>query len=511
MNDRIVTHHSGHTSRGITFVHDIEQATNKGRVRYAAARYLRCPLVVAACLAILICELLVQIPVAQADPSDLSSSDQNGSASPQHDGPVADNAAADDSANDRAIAAAGIRKLTSRHLALYTDLPADPEIDSLPRVFDLAVPGWCEYFGIEPAAVENWQMRGCLMGDRNKFRRAGLLPEHVANIPHGYSRGNNLWWDEQPSAYYRRHLMLHEGTHGFMNTQLGGCGPGWYMEGMAEMLATHRLSGEQLQLGYLPQRREEVARLGRIGLVQKAVAAHGVKPLAEVLQYDNGHVWENEAYAWCWALATFLDGHPRYRQRFRAMQNHVTDADFTDKFIQQYRDDWPQLAEEWQVFAGTLVHGQDIPRTAIEFKAGEPLRGDSAQCTIRANRGWQSSGIQLAAGTKYDVTARGRYQIGQVPKTWWCEPGGVTIRYHAGSPLGILQAAILPEPGASDNAGQPPSHSAFLAPVDVGLGTQITPQQTGTLYLRINDSPAELSDNQGELEVVVSTVAHQDR
>ena len=47
--------------------------------------------------------------------------------------------------------------------------------------------------------------------------------------------GAELWLHDQPTAYYRRHLLLHEGTHVFMASFLGGCGPGWYMEGTAEL------------------------------------------------------------------------------------------------------------------------------------------------------------------------------------------------------------------------------------------------------------------------------------
>ena len=39
--------------------------------------------------------------------------------------------------------------------------------------------------------------------------------------------------------------------------------------------------------------------------------------------------------------------------------------------------------------------------------------------------------------------------------------------------------------------------------VVVGLGTTLVPKRSGTLFLRVNDSPAELADNAGSLEVRV--------
>ena len=78
----------------------------------------------------------------------------------------------------------------------------------------------------------------------------------------GYTRYDTVWIDEQPTEWYRRELLLHEGTHGFMFTLLGECGPPWYMEGMAEYLGTHRWQEGRLTLGYTPRSRQEVARLG---------------------------------------------------------------------------------------------------------------------------------------------------------------------------------------------------------------------------------------------------------
>ena len=67
------------------------------------------------------------------------------------------------------------------------------------------------------------------------------MPTGDDKFLHGLSTGSDLWLYDQPSAYYRRHLLLHEGTHAFMGKFLGGCGPGWYMEGTAELFGTHRM------------------------------------------------------------------------------------------------------------------------------------------------------------------------------------------------------------------------------------------------------------------------------
>jgi hypothetical protein len=116
---------------------------------------------------------------------------------------------------------------------------------------------------------------------------------------------------------------------------------------------------------------------------------------------------------------------------------------------------------------------------------------------IAADRGWQNSGLRLDAGVTYRLSAKGRYQVAKEPKTWWCEPGGVSIRYYQGRPLGILLAAVRPD------HPPPGSTSVLLRPIVVGLGATLLPKESGTLLLKINDSAAELGDNAGELKVEV--------
>lgn len=398
---------------------------------------------------------------------------------------------------DRQAEEFGLRHLAGRHLLLYTDVDADPQVDVLPRVFDQATDQWCRYFKIRPVRAADWRIRGCLMREKRPFAACGLLPAGLPPFRHGFSRGRQLWLNEQPTAYYRRHLLLHEGTHAFMDAMFGGCGPPWYMEGMAELLATHSYRDGKLVLNSFPARREDVPMLGRIVLVQQDVAAGRARSLADVLAIAGPEFLHNEAYAWSWALAALLDGHPRYQTRFRRLPADVRRGDFTQRFRARLAADWGSLSAEWQLFAGTLQYGHDIVRTAIDFRSGQPLIGRGDRCAVAADRGWQSSGWWLAEGRTYQIQARGRYQIAKRPKIWWCEPDGVTIRYFRGRPLGQLLGTIVPK---DHPAGQP---TPFLTPFVVGTRMSLTPQTSGTLYLKINDSPAELADNAGPLNVTV--------
>jgi hypothetical protein len=269
---------------------------------------------------------------------------------------------------------------------------------------------------------------------------------------------------------------------------------------MAEFLGTHQWKDGRLAMGVMPRSRDDVPGWGRVRKIQDLFAEGKALSLEQVLQFRVSAHQHNEAYAWSWAAAALLDFHPRYRDRFRSISHSVGAPDFTEQFRQRIGDDWNALADEWQVFVGNMEYGYDVPPMAIDFKPGQPPGSGWNVVRVDAAKGWQNTGIQLDEGASYDIRAQGRYQVAKEPVIWWCEPGGVTIRYHRGHPLGILLAAVKPD-GVEGEA------SAFLQPETIGLGTTLNPQATGTLYLRINDSAAELNDNAGTLDVAIRAAA----
>jgi hypothetical protein len=286
-------------------------------------------------------------------------------------------------------------------------------------------------------------------------------------------------------------------THGFMYTRLRASAPPWYMEGIAELLATHQLVEGKLAMNYFPQRKEETPDWGRIKLVQDGFAEGKALFFSQVVALPLEAHLRVENYGWCWAAAALLDGHPRYRERFRQVARDAAQPDFAERFRQTFADDWLDLDEEWQLFIGWIEYGFDRQRSAIDFRPGKDLPTEGAKIKIAADRGWQSRGLRLEAGKGYRLRASGRYEVAQTPQPWISEPNGVSIRYYKAAPLGILAAAVRPEP---HQAGEV---STFFRAEFVGTLRVITPTTTGTLYLRINDSHAELSDNRGELEVDV--------
>jgi len=402
--------------------------------------------------------------------------------------------------DERRAAQVGLREIVGKHLRLYTDLPPSDAVDGLAAVFDAAVPQWAEYFGVDYGQLRNWRMQGFLVQDRAKFEALGLMPKENPIFTNGFSIGQELWLVEQPSDYYRRHLLLHEGTHGFMFSQLGNTGPGWYMEGMAELLGTHRWQDGQLSLRVMPASKREMPMWGRIKLVRDAYAAGKSLDLPAVLALDKRRALSTDEYAWCWALCEFLDKHPRWQEKFRKLPEYVKEPQFNKRFRYLFRAEWSELLTEWQAYVATLDYGYDAHRMAMQHRDSQPLRA-AATVSIAADRGWQSTGWELAAGQEYQVTATGRFQIAEesierdsVP--WPCEPGGVTLEYHAGRPLGMLLGAWRTK-----------ASSRFSKPIAIGLAATLKPAEDAVLYLRVNDSPARLSDNQGSLSASVRPVS----
>ncbi len=406
--------------------------------------------------------------------------------------------AAERQVDERRAAQVGLRKIVGRHLRLYTDLPPSDAVDNLAAVFDAAVPQWADYFQVDPRQLRDWRMQGYLMQDRAKFAALGLLPKENPDFPNGFSVGNELWLVDQPSDYFRRHLLLHEGTHGFMYRHLGNdgndIGPGWYMEGMAELLGTHQWQAGNLRLRHLPARRQDVPMWGRIKLIQQAHRNKTPFDLSAILTLNKRRAFSTEEYAWCWALCQFLDSHPHRQKKFRQLFKNLNEKGFNRRFKNLYRNEWSDLLAEWSSFVATLDYGYDARRMAIQHQPPTPVTGP-IDVTISADQGWQSTGWLLEAGKKYQLTAKGRYQIATVDnQPWPCESGGVTLQYHNAHPLGMLLGSL-----------RSTTTPTLSPPIALGLTHTLTPTQNAILYLRVNDSPAHLNDNQGTLNVRLQT------
>ena len=422
--------------------------------------------------------------------------------------------------DDVRLASVGIRAYESRHLKLYTDI--EPEIArTLPPLIDAAYPEWTAYFGPLPPDRQGapFQMTGYLMRDQALFREAGLLPEDLRSFSHGRHRGAEFWMNDQEHEYYRRHLVIHEATHCFMTIlQDPPNWPApWYMEGMAEHFGTHRVVGpsndaastgpvlvagsaeDGIEFRLMPDQPENFAGHGRITLIQNATREGRAKTLDQVLSLRGNDYLNNESYAWSWALCLWLDRHPRYQERFRELGQHLSRRALARAFARLFGEDLPNLRMEWMVFIHSLQYGYQFEQAAMVLADGRPLyEGAERTARVMADRGWQSSGVHVQGGTAYELLASGRFTLADDPKPWISEAQGISFRYFRGRPLGQLLGAVHEE---GDTTGR-----SLLEVFSLGRHHRFVPASSGTLYLRLNDSWSELSENTGHIDLQVRAV-----
>ena len=399
----------------------------------------------------------------------------------------------------------GFHRVSGKHVEIVTDLPLDDSLRELPEVFDAAMPHWCRTFRVAPAEVESWRTTAYIMLARDRFSKAGFLPEKLPPFPHGFQMGNDLWVVEQASHYYRRHLLLHEGTHWFMARKFGTAGPPWMMEGMAELLATHHWRAGQLEMGIIPRSRDEVPLWGRISLIQQQLSDGLAPSLETILRYDNRAHQNTDAYAWSWAAVVFMNNHPSTQNAFqklfdgRATNIRIRNDDTpTRQLLRSLQNRMPLVRAEWSAMLTGLDYGFVPDRELVDLDHRSQPLDRPATLKIDASKGWQTTSIQVAQGQTFEVNATGRFVVGTEGKPWLCEADGVTIRYHQGQPLGKLLLAIA---GSIDKK---PEFSELLTITPIGKQAKVTAASSGQILLRVNETGRDLDDNSGSLSVTIS-------
>ncbi len=400
---------------------------------------------------------------------------------------------------------AGLRVIEGGHLTLVTDLPRGPDdgIDELPRHFDSAFPHWCRHFAIDPAPHAGWRAFGCLVGDRDRFRTAGLLPVDgsVPEFVNGFCDRNRFWLADQSNPAYRRHLLLHEGVHAFTITVRRAAPPTWYTEGIAELLATHRLVDGRLDPTPIPLRAGDVEQLGRIETLERLRGTDRQPGLEDVLTLPPSAHQSIPAYASSWAAVALLSGHPAHAAAFAAAEQERIGPDFNARLAATPGFDGTRAARDFDAFLADLDYGYEPARMAIDWTHGPPLTA-GIRAAVAADRGWQNGGWQnggqgLEAGRAYRIRAAGRCRLGKAGATTLeSTPDGISYDWYRGRPIGRLLAAQW---HAEAGAARP----TFRGLVDGSEG-EFRAVADGPVFLRINEPPGSLADNTGGYTVEIA-------
>ena len=270
---------------------------------------------------------------------------------------------------------AGLRVLESERLVLATDRPprAGDGVDQLPRIFDAAFATWCDHYGIPPDALPTWRAFGCLVVDRERFRSAGLLPDEIPDFVNGFCDRNRFWMQDQSNPAYRRHLLLHEGVHAFTLTVRMLATPAWYNEGIAEYLATHRLTGAGNEVRFeatpMPARASDVEQLGRIEQLRKLRTAVRASSLGDVLNAAAAGRHEIADYAANWAAVTLFAQHPAYAAAFGELERGPLAPDFNDRLARMPGYAADRAGRDFDAFTDDIDYGYDFARSAIDWSA----------------------------------------------------------------------------------------------------------------------------------------------
>lgn len=400
--------------------------------------------------------------------------------------------------SDEQLRKLGIEVFESKRLKLFTDIDSKVA-KTLPPLVDQAYVAWEEYFGKLPPARDRseFQINGYLIKDKKRFESAGLLLNNLPEQFHGRQVGYQFWMMDQTQDYYRRHLLLHEATHAFMQALPHLEVPYSYLEGMAEHFGTHQLVDGKLRMGLMPFNRTDFHGHDRLFLMRRELRKKGSPELLDIGEWRpaNFQFW-NESYAWAWGWSVFLDQNPRTRERFRKLAKSLTDPLAWKTFEDELAPDLPEIVTEWNLFAADSWEGFDFQQSAIEFHAGVSLTKPQ-RIEIRADRGWQSSRVFVEKGRRYELVATGEFTLAEKPKPWVSEADGITFRYHNGRLLGQLLASIRP---ATKMANE---REPMLDVKPLGKTSSFEAPRNGTLYLRLNDHPGELADNRGHVTVEI--------
>ncbi len=327
--------------------------------------------------------------------------------------------------SNEALAEHRIRRYQSERMTLYSDIE-ESIAGRLPDLVDGLYKELVAYFGppVDPAP-ETFRTTGYLMRSSQRFENAGLLTDSVPEFLHGRQWETAFWMNDQQQGYYRRHLFLHEATHCYMAALPIRNAPRWYHEGIAELFGTHRFRQDgTVMFRQLPDDEVEFRGHGRINTIRQDLAANGIPTLAAVRQINTNDLQRNTGYAYAWAFCLLLDQNPRYAPKFHELAKDLGKGEFREAFDRIFAEDLAELSLEWRLFAESLQAGFDVGRAAVVFEPRPKLlpSGETQTTEIRADRGWQSTGLRVTGDGQYRIRATGRFQLAETTRPWVSGP-----------------------------------------------------------------------------------------
>ncbi len=340
----------------------------------------------------------------------------------------------------------------------------------------------------------------CYLVDDAEHWPPDLLPDPQAAIVlqrvGGYATSGPLPGHQHVRMYATTasSVAAHELVHAFCCMAFSRPPPAWYAEGMADYFAhaTCRERGLQRSEPFL-----SALRRGPVRTVAEIVTnADFTQPIADSvhrltgdgrpgdwLEQDERRLDDAKlSYSWAWALCHFLATNDNYSARFRQFGRQLREG-HDASFDATFREDRWQLDAEFAHFVRHVFPGYQVERCRWLWPAQvrEPHSWSAAEQLVRANRGWQSAGLQVAQHAEYNMTAEGSWRTSASTAT--CGAAGDAD----GS--GRLVPGVLTSEGVTELEFS--ADGNFIAPHD------------GILFLRCAEDGDRLADNDGALRVLV--------
>lgn len=263
----------------------------------------------------------------------------------------------------------------------------------------------------------------------------------------------------------------HEAVHAYCGQTFGTAGPVWYSEGMAEM-------GQ-----YWHKDEKNVQSVHIHNVVLDYLRSSQPKSLNEIVNGEEftGDSWQN--YAWRWALCHLLANNTNYASKFRPLGLALLKKQPTATFESVYGDMAEEIMFEYRFFLKHLEQGYRADLCSWDWKRKFRAAKGSATVTskIKADRGWQPSGMIVSGGVDYEYKA---------PGTWRTSEKGDTVTADGAKDggAGRLMGVVMKDFELSE-------------PFELGVNGSFTAPSDGQLYLRCQDKWGELADNDGTMTV----------
>jgi hypothetical protein len=402
---------------------------------------------------------------------------------------------------DKAAAVAHPADFRSEHFYLHTDLSPDDAQELLERLETML------------GLISNYWARPCagiiecyVVEDLSRWEPGSIPKEGLAHIEAGagvtivskLSSGAAFVARSVVYAVADRGTPQHEAVHAYCGQTFGATGPVWYSEGMAEMGQYWRKNEKSVQIH---------------DQVLEYLRTSPPKSMDEIVNAEEftGDSWQN--YAWRWALCHLLANNVNYADRFRPLGMALLKKEPTS-FEAVYGDLAHEIEFEYQFFLQHLEQGfrADLCSWDWDRKFRLPKGSTTIAAKIKADHGWQPSGVMVTSGASYQYKATGTWQTAKngpqltadaterdAPKRYVADDVADDVAEKTngagGDGAGRLMAVIL--------AGDEEENYQLGEPFELGSSGVFTATSDGKLYLRCRNRWGELADNKGTVTVKI--------